>query len=223
MLTPGDSHSFSTMRYTKFHCIRFLPELFTQENNDTRSIFYQLKESISYHNRLSGMPLESLDERPLVIALIEQVLKESSLRSQQHELIIKSSIGLILQFLLRSVGRGRHDGGYGLSTNLTIDNMLNYVRFNITDNAKLTKKVMASFFNISPHYIGEYFKKHCGMSLRDYIVKCKLSHIERKMLNNNLSISQIAVELGFVDESHLCKFVKRCTGQSPTNYRKKLE
>lgn len=223
MLTPGDSHSFSTASYTKFHCIRFLPELFTKENNESRKIFLQLEESISYHNQHSGKALEKSDEVQFAVVLIDQILKESSLRPRQHELIIKSYICLILQLLLRSAGRVTYDFRDQLANDLTIDNMLSYVRFNITDNLKLTKKNLACFFNISPHYVGEYFKKHCGVNLRDYIARCKLNHIERKMLNNNLSISQIAYELGFADESHLCKFIKRYTGQVPTAYRKNLK
>jgi AraC-like DNA-binding protein len=68
--------------------------------------------------------------------------------------------------------------------------------------------------------VGEYFKKMTGESLQHYIMLYKMRLVENKLRFSNLSLSQIADELGFSDESHLSKQFKKYSGHSPNEFRK---
>jgi AraC-like DNA-binding protein len=43
------------------------------------------------------------------------------------------------------------------------------------------------------------------------------------MITSSESLSQIALSVGFSDQSHLCKRFKQAIGQSPSNWRRERE
>ncbi|QMS98889.1 AraC family transcriptional regulator [Marnyiella aurantia] len=42
------------------------------------------------------------------------------------------------------------------------------------------------------------------------------------MLNTNLSVTEIAFDLGFTDKSHFGKYFRKTTGESPNRFRQKF-
>lgn len=98
--------------------------------------------------------------------------------------------------------------------------LINYIHLNIYSPEKLKVGQLADSFNISPTYITEYFKKHIGQSLQQYITEYKLKLIETRLQYTNVRLSEIAYEFGFTDQSHLNRIFKKYRGHSPTKYRK---
>ncbi|MEL7530787.1 MAG: helix-turn-helix domain-containing protein, partial [Bacteroidota bacterium] len=62
-----------------------------------------------------------------------------------------------------------------------------------------------------------------NMSLREYIIKTKLKLVEIRLLNSDLSLTEIADELSFTDVSHLSKTFKKYTGISIREFKKQGE
>ena len=65
------------------------------------------------------------------------------------------------------------------------------------------------------------FHKSLGHSVHDEIKRARTDIIAHLLLNSDLSISQIALELGFSDSNHIARFFKKVKGITPLNYRKK--
>jgi AraC-like DNA-binding protein len=100
--------------------------------------------------------------------------------------------------------------------------IISYIHQNIYDPSKLKAEHIAAHFNISLHYIGEYFKKHTGENLQQYIIHYKLSLVEARLRYSDMRLNEIADELGFTDESHLTKTFSKYRGITPTQYRKNV-
>lgn len=79
---------------------------------------------------------------------------------------------------------------------------------------------LADTFHLAPSYVGEYFKRHTGETLQSYIVQYKLKLARTRLTYSDLTVSQIADELGFTDDSHLNRLFRKYVGSSPTAYRK---
>lgn len=106
---------------------------------------------------------------------------------------------------------------------LKIDNtqrILRHIHKNMKNPELLTRKYLAKEFNIPLSYIGIYFKRNTKVSLKDYIRDCRMKIIGRKIKNSALSISEIAFQFGYTDESHFYKAFKQFFGISPSAYRK---
>lgn len=84
----------------------------------------------------------------------------------------------------------------------------------------LRQEVLSSKFNLSQNYIGEFFKKQTGESLQQFIINYKLNLVQLRVSYSDLTIGEIADELGFTDESHLSRLFKRYYGVTPLAYRK---
>ena len=91
----------------------------------------------------------------------------------------------------------------------------------IYENEKLTIPYLSAIFHISPHYFSEYFKKHIGQALKEYILRYKIN-LAKKRLNQNMPTLLIVEELGFTDESHLNRTFKKYTGETLRIFREKL-
>ncbi len=86
-----------------------------------------------------------------------------------------------------------------------INRMLLHVHENIHSSDKLRISYLASHFNLSANYVGEYFRKLTGESLQHYITQYKIQLVQHRLANSPLTVAQIADELGFSDESHLSR------------------
>jgi AraC-like DNA-binding protein len=105
-----------------------------------------------------------------------------------------------------------------------IGQIIMYIRNYIYTPELLKLELLATKFNLSLNYIGEYFKKQTGESIQQYIIRYKLNLVQLRVSFSDLTIGEIADELGFTDESHMSRLFKKYYGVTPAMYRKeKLE
>ena len=64
------------------------------------------------------------------------------------------------------------------------------------------------------------FKRAFGKPPHAYVIKRRLERACRLMVTTPESLSQIALGVGFSDQSHLCKLFRRAFGQSPSTWRR---
>ncbi len=86
-----------------------------------------------------------------------------------------------------------------------VQDLINYIQTHIYDSKVITNTHLAEEFGIADNYIGQYFKKHMGMSIKKYILNYKLNLVETRLKYTDMQFSEIALELGFTDASHLNK------------------
>lgn len=73
---------------------------------------------------------------------------------------------------------------------------------------QLKAQIMASHFHTTPDYIGPYFKRNTGITMRDYIGDYRRTLIQKRMASGHYSLKQIVAEFGLTDESHVSKLLK---------------
>ena len=84
-----------------------------------------------------------------------------------------------------------------------------YIHKHIYQPELLKAGIMASHFNLAKDYIGPYFKKNAGTTIRDYIAHYRNQLIRQRMNSGRFGLKQIAAEFGLTDESHVSKLLKR--------------
>ncbi|TCN54560.1 AraC family transcriptional regulator [Flavobacterium circumlabens] len=217
LLTPKDYHSFKTLDPTKFHCLRFLPGFFSnkKEIEEIEKLFY-------YHNQTNGNLVFPEDDKAFCELLIVKILDEIAKQKEQNEIIIKTLMMSLIQIIRRNASISERNLNLQTTQVLKIDTILSYIRSNIANPHLLRKKEIANHFNVSVNYIGEYFKTHLNITLRDYIEQTKLKVVTEKLSKSNLTFSEISNDLGFIDSSHFNKFIMRSTGISPSEFKKAL-
>lgn len=83
----------------------------------------------------------------------------------------------------------------------------------------LTLEQVAKVVHLNPSYFSSIFKKSCGSSFKEYLNLVRIEESKRLLSNTDYSIIDIAIAVGFEDQSYFCKVFKKYTGLTPTGYR----
>lgn len=77
-----------------------------------------------------------------------------------------------------------------------IENVIKYVETNY-GNSLLNTALIGDHFKLSPYYLSRLFKEETGVSLTDYINKCRVVKAKELMENSDFSSAEIAEKVGF--------------------------
>jgi AraC family transcriptional regulator len=72
----------------------------------------------------------------------------------------------------------------------------------------------------SPAHFSRKFKLAFGESPHAYVVRRRLERACHLMMISAVSLSEIALSVGFSDQAHLCRLFRRAFGQSPASWRR---
>jgi AraC family transcriptional regulator len=72
----------------------------------------------------------------------------------------------------------------------------------------------------SPAYFSRRFKLAVGESPHAYVVRRRLERACDLMVTSAVSMSEIALSVGFSDQAHLCRHFRAAFGQSPGSWRR---
>lgn len=115
-----------------------------------------------------------------------------------------------LQLLVLAELLQRHMPELKVTSNRTRDMqaLFCYIHKHIYTPDKLKATAMAEQFHTTPDYIGPYFKRNTGISLREYIGNYRKNLIRKRQDSGGYSLKQIAAEFGLTDESHVSKLMR---------------
>ncbi|WP_205510979.1 AraC family transcriptional regulator [Longitalea arenae] len=226
LFTPLDCRGFEMQSPTRFCSIRF-SEVFlskcknAQDREHISSWLRQLEHIFYHHNRFERVLIKESADCQMIAALLNNMVQEYDRKQSYYEENLQHFITMVLNIIARNVADGKLTANEDPEPEPLINRMLLHVHANINDPDKLRIPYLAKAFNLSATYVGEYFRKLTGESLQQYISQYKIQLVQHRLANSTLTVSQIADELGFTDESHLNKqFRKHSGGVSPLEYRK---
>jgi AraC family transcriptional regulator len=75
----------------------------------------------------------------------------------------------------------------------------------------------------SPAHFSRKFKLAIGESPHAYVVRRRLQRAGHLMITSTASLSEIALNVGFSDQAHLCMLFRQAFGQSPAHWRRERE
>ncbi len=81
---------------------------------------------------------------------------------------------------------------------------------------------LASCAHMSRSHFYKIFRKYTGMSINDFILKCRVENTVRLLLNTGCSVIEAAYDSGFTSSSGFYKAFKKITGLSPKEYLKSV-
>jgi YesN/AraC family two-component response regulator len=225
LFTPLDCRGFDVTTATRFCSIRF-SEVFlgqyksAQDRERITQWLKQLEHIFSHHNRFQELLIKRPGDCHMIGALIQNMIGEYGEKQPYYEENLQHFVTLILNILARNVADSTGRSNSDSETEPLINRMLLHIHQHISDPDKLRIDHLAAQFNLSANYVGEYFRKFTGESLQQYITQYKLRLVQQRLEYSDLTVSQIAGELGFTDESHLSRQFRKYNGVSPIAYRK---
>ncbi|AYD47720.1 helix-turn-helix domain-containing protein [Arachidicoccus soli] len=168
----------------------------------------------------------SAKERKLVLDCFSKIEYELQQSIDKHSReIIVSNIELFLNYCIRFYDRQfitRENVNRGVLANF--EDLLNeYFRSGKSKEIGMPSVAyFADQLHLSANYFGDLIKKDTGKSALEYIQARIIEMAKEKIYDYNLSLSEIAYDLGFKYPQHFTRFFKKHVGSSPTEFRQMI-
>lgn len=92
-----------------------------------------------------------------------------------------------------------------------------YLEAHYMDN--ITLKSLSEKFYVNTAYLGQFFKKHNGVFLKDYLNSIRVKKAQELLKNTSLKIYQVAENVGFQSADSFITAFSKETGLTPQKYR----
>lgn len=74
---------------------------------------------------------------------------------------------------------------------------------------------------LSRRVLEKRFRREVGRSIHDEIIRVRIEHVAKMLIDTNMTLSQIALELGYPDVKHISRSFKKVKEICAQSYRKK--
>lgn len=137
--------------------------------------------------------------------------------------LIRLGIGQLLSYFKRFYERQFTDSlSAGTSLSQRLDNLVdNYLSSGLpAQKGQPTVAWCAAEFNLSPNYFGDLVKRELHITAQDYLHDKIMSAAKHLLLTTNMTVGEIAEELGFAYPNHFTRMFTRYEGTSPLKFRR---
>ena len=135
--------------------------------------------------------------------------------------MFKCGIEMLLIQITRYFQQEKAPAKINIQTEYKKNKVVEYIKEHYKE--KISLEDIAKKFNYSVGHLCRKFKEEIGDSVVNYIIKYRIS-VAMKLLfeNKELSIEEIALDVGFNDVQFFDKTFKKFTGMTPGKYRREV-
>jgi AraC-like DNA-binding protein len=151
------------------------------------------------------------------IALVLQAALEGE--SLNRKLYVQSLTDALVVHFLRRYGTARHVLGKvreGLSP-YKLRHTIAYIKAHLEQELSLV--TLAAVGEMSPAHFSRLFKHATGLAPHQYVIACRMEQAKRLLAETDMSLSDIALQVGCTDHSHFTALFRVHVAQTPTAYR----
>lgn len=102
---------------------------------------------------------------------------------------------------------------------LAVEKIKEYILDNYTDYS-FSLQLVSDNFNVSLSYLSQYFKDKTGMTILDYITNLKINKSKELLINSDLTLRDIADQMGYSNVSSFIRRFKQVTSMTPGEFKK---
>ncbi|RYE22036.1 MAG: helix-turn-helix domain-containing protein [Sphingobacteriales bacterium] len=213
-MAPGQVHSWNFKGKTDGYVINFPEDVF---DNFLSNKYYL--EAFPFLQGIANEGVIDLDKTtsPEARNIFETLVENTHTQPTQALDMIR--VSLIRLFILVNRSITIKDTNTARPHNqLLLHNFRKLVDIHFAE--KRLPKEYASLLYITPNYLNALCNDLIGESAGETIRKRILLEAKRLLINANYSISEIALQLNFTDNSHFTRFFKKYTNTTPEEFRR---
>jgi AraC family transcriptional activator of pobA len=215
-ITPGQVHLLNNNGPADGYVISFTAEFMglAEENFDllfNTGLFNTFSHSPVI--KVSGEIQEEMED--MSGKMMKEFANYFLLRSE----ILRGYLKIFLIYLTRQFERP--DKGEVHSKNMDLARKF----FSLVEKNFISKRMVTDYADeliVTPNYLNEVVKKVSGFPASHHIQQRIVLEAKRQAAYSNLSMKEVAYQVGFDDIAHFSKFFKNASGQSFTDFRKSL-
>jgi transcriptional regulator GlxA family with amidase domain len=79
---------------------------------------------------------------------------------------------------------------------------------------------LATLARLNPCHFGRVFRNSFGEPPHEYVIRRRIERAQGLMLSTRATLTEIALDCGLADQSHLSRLFRRIVGESPRTWRR---
>jgi AraC family transcriptional regulator len=95
-----------------------------------------------------------------------------------------------------------------------------YIEEHLAEEVSLAS--LAGLVQLSPYHFARAFKQSFGIPPHRYLTDRRIERAKSLLAQRQLSVTEIALEVGFSETSSFTAAFRKSTGETPTDYRRSL-
>jgi len=153
----------------------------------------------------------------LLHEILFEVYEQRSLITEPPSMKIVLNILLLIQKMVEQI---HSEGEITKPSDLYIRKVIKYIMENYENTEKISIMDIAQYVCIAPAYLQRIFKTGTGMTIVEYISSVRLEKAKSLLRRTDLSILDIALNVGYSSRQRLFQLFREKEGISPGQYRK---
>lgn len=156
--------------------------------------------------------------RELILALLVEVeagLPDGGLYAES--LANSLAIRLVHLHSPRPTTSGEAGGGLGRRR---LRQVVDYIHEHLADGVSLAD--LARVAALSPFHFARQFRRTTGLPPHEYVTRCRVERARELLVRPGIGIADVAVQVGFCDQSHLARHYKRVFGLTPAAFARSV-
>jgi AraC family transcriptional regulator, transcriptional activator of pobA len=214
-LSPGQIHELELSDDVEGYIFLFT-SAFYHFNKTNPYKLYELPFFYTLGDETPPLRLEKKEQVASLSELFLKAIEEGNQRLADVDEAVRALLDLLLIYCQRQYPvRQEEKSGKG---KVLVKRFKQLVEEKCTDN--LSVKEYADLLSVSPNHLSETVKELTGRTSTDLINDRMVMEIKQMLTHTNLSVSEIAYQLHFSDQSYFAKYFKKLTGLSPLEFRR---
>jgi AraC family transcriptional activator of pobA len=214
-MTPGQTHKLELSHDIDGYILLFAREFYLlNQSNQNKLLGFPFFHSVTRQN--PPLYLANANDNRFLKTLFERGCLEVK---NNNEETIRSLLDLILltcnQLYPNENGVFPNNKGHILAKKF-----LQLIEENYQKNLKVND--YADMLAITANHLTQIVKQTTGKTTIEILQEKNILEIKRLLLYTNLNVTEIASQLNFTDQSYFTKYFKKCTGQTPLDFRKEM-
>jgi len=217
-LSPGQIHELELSDDIKGYIFLFTSAFYHVNKADLYKLF-ELPFFYTLGKETPPLLLQDTAQRTLLAEFFEKAIKENEQDLAEKDDAIRAFLDLILihckrlypEFLDEKMSKGK----------LLVKRLKQLIEEKCQENFSV--KEYAELLNVTPSYLSETVKSLTGRTSSDLINDRMILEIKRMLVHSELTVSEIAFQLHFADQSYFSKYFKKLTHLTPLEFRAKAQ
>ncbi|OAZ05067.1 AraC family transcriptional regulator [Flavobacterium succinicans] len=212
-ISPGQLHLFEEWEDIEGFVIAFTESFFLQIFQNKNILF-----ELSYLDNLYENPFLQLKNEDIkaLKPIVDLLFHESKNSEQNHDTI--QALLLVLLRCIQKLFSAKNEQNNHKHQIVIFKQFKNLVELNFNKNLSVSD--YASQLNISAHLLNTFIKATSGKTTTEIIKERIILEAQQFLHFSELTVSQIADQLGFDDSSYFARYFKKEVGLSPLDFRK---
>ncbi len=146
---------------------------------------------------------------------IKAVLNLNQKKNRNTELLTSNQITGLLTEVLMATGLNDEDRQ---AMPQYVKEMAGEIDKNFNQNMPL--EYFEDKYHFNKYHLLKQFKKYIGVTITEYIIICRMSYSKELLKYSDLSVGEVALEIGITNTTHYINLFKKREGMTPLEYRK---